>query len=299
MNKKLLTICSMMLVLVVCNATAQLRVDPVLKTSLEHTYHNWRLAMVKQNYNQWVQFTASHRQQHIKNRILSEKKPFPAWLFRVPAAPPSLAGLKPLSIAAKGSTATAVYFGRVDFGVGGNPPENLLLLSFVNERGRWKYDNADFIRLNELPDVRKQIKAGDYTYVKNADFQPSGVIPRPPIPVNGAKYIAKVYVFCPGREVKMKVNNISNHRFQNTEGSEVVIGGGRDGSNEVQFTTKSLEGSTGKERLRISIFLMSTVQGVKPIQIFEEIWKENEPVKAFATKNFTIDAAVINKLNGK
>lgn len=301
MNKKLITLCSAILAIFVCNTFAQseLRVDPALRTNLEHTYHNWRTAMLKQNPNQWAQFTASHRQQHIKNRILSERKAFPAWVFKVPVNPPALAGLKPLSISAKGATATAVYFGKVDFGVGGNPPENILLLSFVNERGKWKYDNADFIRLNELPDVRKKIKAGDYSYVKHSDFQPNGVLPRQPIPVNAANYIAKVYVFCPGREVKMKVNKISDHRFQNTEGSEVVIGGGLQGLNEVQFATKSLEGSTGKERLRISVFLMSTVQGVQPVKAFEYIVKENQPVKAYGSGNFTIDNAVVNKLNGK
>ena len=255
--------------------------------------------MLKKNYNQWAQFTAAHRQQHIKNRIVSEQKAFPAWVFQVPVAPPSLAGLKPISIASKGGTATAVYFGKVDFGVGGNPPENILLLSFVNERGIWKYDNADFIRLNDLPDVRKQMKAGNYKYAHNPDFQPNGVTPRPPVAVKGAQYIAKVYVFCPGREVKMRVNKVSNHRFQNTESSEVVIGGGRAGLNEVQFSTKALEGSTGKERLRISVFLMSTVEGVKPVQAFEYIVKENQPVKPHGSANFIIDNAVVNKLNGK
>lgn len=301
MNKKLLTVCSMMLAMLVCKVSAQvpLSVDPSLKTSLEHTYTNWRTAMLKQNYNLWAQFTAAHRQQHIRNRIVSEKKAFPAWVFKVPVAPPSLRGLKPLSISAKGATATALYFGKVDFGVGGNPPENILLLSFVNERGRWKYDNADFIRLNELLDVRKQMKAGDYSYVKHPDFHPTGVVPRAPIPVNTAKYIAKVYVFCPGREVKMKVNKVSDHRFQNTEGAEVVIGGGLQGLNEVQFSTKTLEGGTGKERLRVSVFLMSTIQGVKPVEVFEYVVKENQPVKAFGSSNFTIDAAVVNKLNGR
>ena len=117
--------------------------------------------------------------------------------------------------------------------------------------------------------------------------------------MKGAQYIAKVYVFCPGREVKMRVNKVSNHRFQNTESSEVVIGGGRAGLNEVQFSTKALEGSTGKERLRISVFLMSTVEGVKPVQAFEYIVKENQPVKPHGSANFIIDNAVVNKLNGK
>jgi len=299
MNKRLLTLCSVLITFCLANTKTNASVDAQMKTQLEGVYMQWRTAMIKKNYNLWAQYTATHRQVHIKNRIVSEKKSFPAWIFRVPASPPALSGLKPLSISAKGATATAVYFGKVDFGVGGNPTENILLLNFINERGRWKYDKAEFIRLTDLKDVRKKLKAGDLTYIQQKDFQPTGVVPQMPIAVRTAKYIAKVYAFCPGREVKMKVNKISDHRFQNTKMSEVVMGGGVDGLNEVQFATKSLEGSTGKEALCIRVYLMSTVKGVPPIKVFEYLVKENGAVKQFGSANFSIDQAVANKLNGK
>ena len=301
MTKRLLTLCSIIITFCLANTktNAQASVDAPLKTKLEGVYMQWRTAMIKKNYNLWAQFTAAHRQVYIKNRIVSEQKPFPAWIFQVPASPPALTGLKALSVSAKGATATAVYFGKVDFGVGGNPTENILLLNFVNERGLWKYDKAEFISLTDLKDVRKKIQQGDLTYVKQKDFQPSGVVPQMPIAVNAAKYIAKVYVFCPGREVKVKVNKISDHRFQNTKIAEIVIGGGLDGLNEVQFATKSLEGSTGKEALCIRVYLMSKVKGVKPIKMFEYLVKEGGAVKKFGSANFSIDQAVVNKLNGK
>ena len=304
MNKRLLTLCSVLITFCLANTKANAQVaivavDGQLKTQLEGVYMQWRTAMIKKNYNLWAQFTASHRQIHIKNRIVSEKKAFPAWIFQVPASPPALDGLKPLSVSAKGATATAVYFGKIDFGVGGNPTENILLLDFINERGRWKYDKAEFIRLTDLQDVRKKIKAGDLTYIKQKDFQPTGVIPKMPIAVRAAKYIAKVYAFCPGREVRMKVNKISDHRFQNTKMSEVVMGGGVDGLNEVQFATKSLEGSTGKEALSIRVYLMSTVPGVKPIKVYEYQVQKNGAVNKFGSANFSIDQAMANKLNEK
>ena len=301
MNKRLSTLCSVLIIFCLTNAktTAQALVDAQLKTQLEAVYMQWRTAMIKKNYNLWAQHTATHRQIHIKNRIVSEKRVFPAWIFQIPASPPTLDSLQALSVSAKGATATAVYFGKVDFGVGGNPTENILLLNFVNERGKWKYDKAEFIRLTDLEDVRKKIKSGDLTYIKQKDFQPTGVVPQQPIAVNTAKYIAKVYVFCPGREVKMKVNKISDHRFQDTQVSEVVTGGGVDGLNEVQFATKSLEGSTGKEALCIRVYLMSTVEGVQPIKMFEYLVKEDGKVKQFGSANFSINQAVVNKLNGK
>lgn len=302
MNTRLLTICTVLTTFFITSIKAdaqknQVTVDAKLQAKLEGVYMQWRTAMINKNYNLWAQFTAAHRQIHIKNRILSERKAFPAWVFQVPVSPPPVTGLRALSVSARGAIATAVYFGEVNFGVGGKPTDNILLLNFVNERGQWKYDKAEFIRLTDLKDVRRQIKAGNLTYVSQKDFQPSGVVPKMPIAVRPAKYIAKVYVFCPGREVKMKVNKISDHRFQNTKMSEVVLGGGLDGLNEVQFATKSLEGSTGKEALSIRVYLMSTVVGVKPIKVFEYQVGENGEVKKFGSANFTIDRALVNKLN--
>ncbi|MEO1856904.1 MAG: hypothetical protein ABGY95_06010 [Rubritalea sp.] len=272
--------------------------NPQLESQLSGLYGKWRTAMVNQDIRAWASTTSKNRQLTIRNRIYSERRPFPKAVFQLPAAPPSLENLQALSAHKKGATATSVYFGKVDFNVGGDPAENLLLLHFVNEGGSWKYDTADFINLMALPKVRKQLKEGDLTYVEQKDFQATGVPPQMPIAVNPAKYIAKVYVFCPGREVRMKVNKISDHRFQDTKAAEVVIGGGKDGINEVQFATKSLEGSTGKEALSIRVYLMSTVPGTKPIKVFEYQMNEGEPVKAFGSDNFVIDAKMAKTLNG-
>ena len=272
--------------------------NPHLQSQLSGVYGKWRTAIINKDVRGWAATTSKNRQLTIRNRIYSERRPFPAAVFQLPAAPPSLENLKNLSAYKKGATATSVYFGKVNFSVGGDPAENLLLLHFVNEGGAWKYDAADFINLLALPDVRKQLKADDLTYVEQKDFLASGVPPQMPIAVGPAKYIAKVYAFCPGREVKMKVNKISDHRFQDTKASEVVIGGGQDGINEVQFATKSLEGSTGKEALSIRVYLMSTVPGTKPIKVFEYQVNEGEPVKPFGSENFVIDAKIAKTLNG-
>ena len=62
------------------------------------------------------------------------------------------------------------------------------------------------------------------------------------------KYIAKTYVYCPGREVRVMVNGVSRHLYQNTKASEVIIGGARDGLNEVQFTTRNLRAERERSR---------------------------------------------------
>ncbi|MFD2257930.1 hypothetical protein ACFSSA_14710 [Luteolibacter algae] len=278
----------------ICNA------QDALRPALEKTYTLWRNALIQKDARVWQMVTAEHRQGEVRNRIVSEKLPFPAAVFDLPAPPPSLNGLKFLEAKQNGRTAKSAYFGKVDFGVGGEPTDNLLVLSFVQGTRGWQYNKADFVNLTALPEVRKELAAGDLGYLEGVpEAQPSGVVPPAPIAANPATTIAKVYVFCPGREVQVQVNKISRHRFANAKDADIVIGGARNGQNEVQYAIKKLEGGTGKEALTIRVYLMSEVAGVKPIKAFEYQILENEPFKPFGTGNFVLDQATISKLSGK
>ncbi|RYD39683.1 MAG: hypothetical protein EOP83_36410 [Verrucomicrobiaceae bacterium] len=271
-----------------------------LRPALETTYSAWRESMIRRDPSVWQRVTAEHRRVEVRNRIVSEKLPFPASVFDLPAPPPSLQGLKFLEAKQKGATAKASYFGKIDFGVGGEPTENLLVLSFVKGSGGWLYDRADFVNLVALNAVRKELAAGDLKYLKETpEAQPSGVVPPTPVQANAVKYIAKVYVFCPGREVEVQVNKISRHRFANAKEAQIVIGGAKDGPNEVQYSIKKLEGGTGKEVMTIRVYLMSEVAGAKPIKAFEYQIAAGEKPKPYDTGNFTLDAATVMKLKGK
>lgn len=271
-----------------------------LRPALESSYNAWRDAMMRRDARGWQQATAEHRRIEVKNRIMAEKRAFPAAVFDVPAPPPALTGLKFLEAKQNGATAKASYFGKIDFGVGGEPTDNLLVLSFVHGGGAWLYDRADYVNLAALPEVRKELADGDLKYLKETpEAQASGVVPPTPIEVRPAKYIAKVYVFCPGREVRVQVNKISHHRFANAKEAEVVIGGALDGTNEVQFTTKKLDGGTGKEVLTIRVYLMSEIEGVQPIKAYEYQIAAGENPKPFGSGNFTLDAAMAAKLTAK
>jgi len=275
--------------------------SPNLQKSLEGVYQQWRGAVLGKNYPRWQAVTAPHRQVAVRNRIFSERRAFPASIFEVPVAPPALAGLKPLRIEAKGTSAKAVYFGKVDFGVPGEAPtDNLLIINFVNGGRAWAYDEAEYVNLSALPEVRKQLKAGDLSYVKTAEFGPTTKPIAQVLALKGpVKYIAKVYVYSPGREVEVMVNKISRHRFQNTKAAEVVIGGARDGQNEVQFGIKKLPGSTGKEPMTVRVYLMSQVEGVQPIKIFEYLVQEGGATKPYATSFFNVTPKEVAKLMGK
>jgi hypothetical protein len=271
-----------------------------LRPALETSYKAWRESIVRRDLSAWERATAEHRKVEVRNRIVSEKLPFPAAVFDLPAPPPALDGLKFLEARQNGPTAKAAYFGKIDFGIGGDPTENLWVLSFVGGGGTWRYDRADFVNLAALPAVRKELAAGNLAYLRETpEAQPTGTIPPTPIAARAAKFIAKVYVFCPGREVKVQVNKISRHRFANAKEAEVVIGGAVDGVNEVQYSVQKLEGSTGKEVMTIRVYLMPEIPGVKPIKAFEYQIGEGETPKPFGTGTFNMDAATAAKLQGR
>lgn len=271
-----------------------------LRVALESSYNAWRDSMIRRDSLAWQRTTAAHRRMEVKNRIVSEKRAFPAAVFELPAPPPALAKLKFLSATQNGPTATAAYFGPIDFGVGGSPTDNLLVLSFVRGSSGWLYDRADFVNLAALPEVRKELGAGVIKYLEETpEAKPSGVLPPIPIEARPAKYIAKVYVFCPGREVRVQVNKISQHRFANAKEAEVVIGGAVDGLNEVQYAIRKLDGGTGKEAMTIRVYLMSEVPGVKPVKAFEYQIPENGNSEPFGTGHFTVDASTVAKLMGR
>ncbi|TAG08348.1 MAG: hypothetical protein EAZ42_10875 [Verrucomicrobia bacterium] len=281
-----------------CATTAMAQNE--LRSSLETTYAAWREAMIRKDGSAWNRVTAEHRRVEVRNRILSAKKPFPGSVFELPAAPPSLQGLTFLQALEKGPTAKAAYFGKVDFGIGGTPSDNLLVLSFVRGNAGWLYDTADFVNLSALPKVRKELAAGDLKYLKETpETKPDGKVPSTPIAVQAVKYVAKVYVFCPGREVQVQMNKISRHRFANAKEAEIVNGGAVDGPNEIQYTIKKLPGGTGKEAMTIRVYLLSTVPGVIPIKAFEYQIAAGEKPKASNTENFIVTQETAAKLQGR
>lgn len=274
--------------------------DAVLQAQLENVYTFWRNAMIQRDYDSWTKVTAAHRQVIVKNRLNAERRIFPKGIFEVPAAPPVLATLKNVQIKRNGRTAKCIYYGKIDFGVGGDPTENLLVVDFVHENTGWKYDVAEFVSLAALPDVREEISRGDYSYItKTPEFSPSGVVPPIPMATPVAKYISKVYVFSPGRSVDVTVNKISKHHFGNAKEAELIMGGVLDGNNDISYSIKGIPGGTGKEALTIRVYVFSQIDGVKPIKAFEYLVQEGEAIKGAGQETFVLDAAMSAKLLGK
>ncbi len=235
-----------------------------LKSDLETAYNTWRQHMVRQNYDGWQQTTAAYRKVKVRNLAVSEKRPWPQSLFNQQISPPSLLPLRYIGSVVKGPTAAATYFGKVDWGIGGAPSENAYVLLFTNERGMWKYDQARFFNLAQLPKVRERLRNNDVSVLEEQDgFQPSGSIPPVPPVCPTPQYIGKVFVDCPGRIVKARINNVSDHNFEDVRMAEVISGGLRKGVNTLDLSiTPAPGGKPGP--LNIMVYVMPETVGNFP-----------------------------------
>ncbi len=136
--------------------------DAKLRDDLDVAYNTWRLHLLRGNYDGWRSTTSAYRQVKVRNLAVSEKRPFPASLFRQPMAPPALAPLMYVGSVVNGPTAAATYYGKVDLGLGQEPTDsNALVLLFTHENGKWKYDQARFFNLTRLPAVKERLKRGE------------------------------------------------------------------------------------------------------------------------------------------
>jgi hypothetical protein len=99
--------------------------------------------------------------------------------------------------------------------------------------------------------------------------------------------------------VDVTVNKISKHQFGNAKEAELVMGGLRDGPNEITYSVKGVPGGTGKEAMTIRVYAFSQVDGVKPVKAFEYQVLEGEAVKGTGAMTFDLDAAMSATLLGK
>jgi len=274
--------------------------DKQLVSHLFKVYDSWREAMVTKNPKAWKQNTSTARIINVRNRIWSERRAFPQSVFDIPIAPPDIRKLKALRVRVNGETAKAIFFGKVDFGVGGQPTENVFVISYVREQDRWKYHGGEYVKLDLIPTVKKQIQAGDYQYFDQDDFQPEGKVPLIPKAVtHPVLAIAKVYVFCPGREVSLKVNDFSEHLFQNDKRAEIVLGGARLGKNTIDYSIKELPGGDPKSPLTIRVYLMSQVPGTLPMKMVQYQVDDGGKPSDGGVLSFDFTAELADKLRAR
>lgn len=260
-------------------------------------YNTWRQGMTRRNMVMWQDSTALSRQRQVRNQAVSEKKKWPEALFKTPVNMPSLTGLKHVTTRIKGKTAASVWFGKIDFGVGGNPTDNVLVLNFLFEDNRWKFDAARFYNLEQMPELRKSLAAGDRSVVSKHDgLLPTGEVPAIPPLCPEPKYIAKVFADCQGREVEVLVNGISSHKFGDTREAEIISGGLQDGKQTIRFRVKDIP-ELAKGYLTVAVYLMPEVEGQVPGKAYFYTVPASKPMPVGEQNaEFVVDEALLRTM---
>lgn len=217
--------------------------DNQIRVSLESAYEAWRRAMDTGDLASWEQTTAFSRQIEIRNRIISQKQSFPQALFDDPVAAPLLSGLIALGVLSTGDTATSTYFGKADFGdePGMAVSDNLLVLHFLREEGKWKFDNLRIVKIGNDGEILLQIRNSDFSFLRGDEFQPAPFLPPVPQPVVSPAFVAEAWIDATGHEVKITVNDHLTGTFRNVKTSELVMGGAKLGGNQIRIETKVLD----------------------------------------------------------
>lgn len=238
-------------------APAAAQPDNRIRVTLESAYDAWRQAMDGGNLALWEEVTAFSRQIETRNRIVSQKLPFPQALFEDPVASPLLAGLIPLGVLSTGETATSTYFGKANFGdePGVAVSDNLLVLHFLREEGKWKFDNLRIVKIGNDGEILLQIRNGDFSFLRGEEFLPAPALPPLPQPVEAPQYVAEAWIDATEHEVKITVNGHPTGTFKNVKVTELVMGGVRRGGNTVRIETRLLPESGGvASKVEVAIY---------------------------------------------
>jgi hypothetical protein len=231
--------------------------DNSIRVSLESAYEAWRVAMAESDLAKWESSTAFSRQIETRNQIVSQKAPFPQALFDDPVETPSLGGLIALGVLSTGDTATSTYFGKANFGSepGVEITDNLLVLHFIREDGRWKFDSLRLVKLGNDGEILLQIRNSDFSFLQGDEFQPAAQVPPVPQPVETPALVAEAWIDATGYEVKISVNGFPTGTFKNIKASELVMGGVRKGQNSVKIETRLLENTEGASpKVEVAIY---------------------------------------------
>lgn len=230
---------------------------PAMQRPFEGLYSAWREAMEKQDINGWQQVTAQSRQMRTRNEIVSQRMRYPEALFDSPVRAPELRGLVCVDTLVRGDTASSVYFGRADFGLG-DPTEvrdNFVVLRFIREFGVWKFDNLRVVKFGDDAEVLAKVRNRDRSYLEAPEFQPDAAPPAVPGAVNAPDYLAELWVTAAGYETTITVNGQHQTAITNDSGRELVMGGLVKGVNRIKVTVKPAEIESGVPRhLEIGIY---------------------------------------------
>ncbi len=271
------------------NASAD---ETTLRRDLEKAFSEWRSAIATHNLAGWQQTTASSRQLLTRNLIVSQKQPFPQALFEFPLHAPETSTLRFIKAEEKGATANLIYFGKADLGIPdpGEIPEMLVMLKFINESGRWKFDTVKLINLTSAPEILATLKNGNANAALNMpEFSPSGIVPPTPKACPVPDHTAALQITSLGYATSATVNGFAMPVVRDAAEQHLIIGGLKDGENNLTLEIKPTPVAEGSARHFEVNAIVITGDAKKPsIRVFN--WKpEGETAPEFSEKKIYVN----------
>ena len=243
---------------------------PEYQAGFQAIYEAWRTAMQRKDLAAWKAATAAYRQSDTRNRIISQKLTFPGAMFAVPVTAPQLAQLNMVNIFVKGPTATAIYFGKLDFGAGpaaaAKAPDNFLVLRFAGEGDAWKFDNMRVIKFGNDSDLLLKMRQGDFSFLQDPEFQPTGTVPPVAKKVSSPDFLAELWVSAIGYEATVKINDQHESTVVNNTGKDLVIGGINKGDNSISITVKPDPNSDPATPKHLEVAIYSAAESDQPAE---------------------------------
>ena len=267
-----------------------------LRATLERAYKHWRTAVEAKDAPAWAASITMHRQVLTRNQIVSQGLPFPKSVFEIPLNPAETSNLRLLEAQAVGDTAHLLYFGKVN--IGGDPdqiPDNLLMLKFFREKAGWKFDSNKLIQLRTQPELRAKLLSGEPPdFLDQPEFTPPGKAPEAPPVCPVPDHVTGCTLQSLGFETELKINGYEYYTTDRVL-KFFVIGGVKNGANELSLTIKPADVPAEAERLiQVDLFTQPGKTGQKGVRVFHY---ENKDPKFSGTVKlpFMIDAETLAK----
>lgn len=234
-----------------------LSTDRSLRADLEGVYVDWLQAVGQKDAIRWAAATSRYRQMCLRNQVVSLKQPWPQAVFQSFFRAPALDGLKFIDATASDEVARLVYFGQVDFGFSDSEvaPENPLMLHFLKEDGRWKFNTLQYVNLGGDDALKRDIRTGGKTWLSREDFTMDTKAPAMPKPCPVPYQVATISVMANGCRATVEVNDgLHQETIENTTADHVIIGGLRKGANKIMvYPLPSPVGQTGAPQLQLRV----------------------------------------------
>lgn len=266
--------------------------EAALRRDLEKTFSDWRAAIATHNLADWQQCTATSRQVLTRNLIVSQKQLFPKALFEFPLHAPETSTLRFIKAGEKGATANLIYFGKADLGIPdpGEIPELLVMLKFINESSRWKFDTVKLVNLDPAPEILAMLKNGNGNAAINMpEFSPSGIVPPTPKACPAPDHMAALQITSLGYTTSATVNGFALPVVRDGAEQHLIIGGLKDGENALTLEVKPTPVAEGSARhFEVNAIVITGNEKKPSIRVFN--WKpEGETAPEFSEKKIYVN----------